>query len=97
MLSHNRIVHIKPLVDLGEYCKLETLDLTDNYIGELSQIKLLKIFRHLKHLCFRQLTNESQGSNPICDFDNYQVTCKMHCLSLKTLDGLAVDASFVAV
>ena len=85
-------MHIKPLTDLGEYSKLETLDLTDNYIGELGQIKMLKIFRHLKHLSFRQVTNESQGSNPICDFDNYQVTCKMNCLSLKTLDGLAVDS-----
>lgn len=91
VLSHNRIVNIKPLIDLGEYSKLETLDLTDNYVGELGQIKLLKIFRNLKHLSFRQLNNESQGSNPICDYDNYLVTCKMNCLSLKTLDGVATD------
>lgn len=91
VLSHNRIVNIKPLIDLGDYSKLETLDLTDNYIGELGQVKFLNMFRNLKHLSFQHVGNEAQGSNPICDFGNYLVTCKMNCLSLKTIDGLSIN------
>lgn len=35
ILSHNRITCLKPLEEMGEYSKMEVLDLTDNYIGEL--------------------------------------------------------------
>ena len=36
VLAHNRITSLQPLLDLGEYSKLDTLDLTDNYVAELS-------------------------------------------------------------
>ena len=38
-LSHNRIVSLLPLGEFAEIASLEVLDLTDNYIGELSHIK----------------------------------------------------------
>ena len=41
ILSHNRIVSIQPLEELGDYSKLEVIDITDNYVGELGQIKFL--------------------------------------------------------
>jgi Leucine-rich repeat (LRR) protein len=53
ILSHNRITSIQPLEEMGEYSKLEVLDMIDNYVGELSQIKILQQFRHLKDLSFR--------------------------------------------
>ena len=36
-LSHNRIVSLMPLGEFAEIAVLETLDLTDNYVGELSK------------------------------------------------------------
>jgi len=38
-LSHNRIVSLTPLGDFAEISVLESLDLTDNYVGELSHVK----------------------------------------------------------
>ena len=38
-LSHNRIVSLVPLGEFAEISVLEVLDLTDNYIGELSHIR----------------------------------------------------------
>lgn len=38
-LSHNRITSLIPLGEFAEISCLESLDLTDNYIGELSHIK----------------------------------------------------------
>ena len=38
-LSHNRIVSLMPLGEFAEISVLEVLDLTDNYIGELSHIR----------------------------------------------------------
>lgn len=38
-LSHNRIVSLVPLRDFAEFSVLESLDLTDNYIGELDHVK----------------------------------------------------------
>ena len=36
ILSHNRIINLGPLSEIAEDSRLEKLDLTDNYIGELS-------------------------------------------------------------
>jgi hypothetical protein len=76
---------------MGEYSKLEVLDMTDNYVGELGQIKILQQFRHLKELNFRLVGVDSKGSNPLCDLQNYPVTVKMYCLYLKTLDGVPIE------
>ena len=51
-LSHNRIVSLMPLGGFAEIAVLETLDLTDNYVGELSNIKQLSKFAHLRTLAF---------------------------------------------
>ena len=55
ILSHNRITCLRALEEMGDYSKLECLDVTDNYITELSNIKSLSQFRHLKELAFRLL------------------------------------------
>lgn len=93
VLSHNRITSILPLEEMGEYCRLEVLEMTDNYVGELSQIKCLQDFKHLKNLSFRKIGEDSKGNNPICDFANYQITVKMYCHSLKHLDGQPLGSS----
>ena len=38
-LSHNRIVSLTPLGEIADQSPLQVLDLTDNYIGELSHVK----------------------------------------------------------
>ena len=38
-LSHNRIVSLAPLGEIADQSPLQALDLTDNYIGELSHVK----------------------------------------------------------
>ena len=38
-LSHNRIVSLMPLGEFADISALESLDLTDNYVGELSNLK----------------------------------------------------------
>ncbi len=81
-LSHNRITSIKPLESLSD-SRLQELDLTDNYIGELSQIKSLSELRYLRTLHFRVIGQEAKGSNPICDFSNYEITIRMHLNQLQ--------------
>ena len=73
-LSHNRIVSLVPLGEFAEISVLEVLDLTDNYIGELSHIRQLSKFAHLNSLAFQKAGDETKGSNPICDFINYRDT-----------------------
>jgi len=62
--------------------------LTDNYIGELSNVKHLQGFRYLEELMFQIEGAETKGSNPICDFQNYRQTVLLYAgSSLKHLDG----------
>jgi Leucine-rich repeat (LRR) protein len=51
-LSHNRIVSLYALKEFSEISVLEIIDLTDNYIGELSHIKSLQHFRNLREIFF---------------------------------------------
>jgi Leucine-rich repeat (LRR) protein len=51
-LSHNRIVSLVPLGEFAEVAVLETLDLTDNYIGDLSHVRHLGNYAHLRTLAF---------------------------------------------
>ena len=51
-LSHNRIVSLAPLAEYSEIAALEVLDLTDNYIGELTNIRYLSKFSRLRQLLF---------------------------------------------
>ena len=53
ILSHNRLVSIQPLqIQSGYNPALEYLDLNDNYIGELDQIKFLQGYTNLRELIF---------------------------------------------
>ena len=67
---------------------LQVLDLTDNYIGELSHVKSLKNFRNLRELSFKKIDDSNKGSNPICDFPNYADTIQMYLLDLTKIDGM---------
>ena len=40
-LSHNRIVSLEPLTNMAYESALQELDLTDNFIGDINQIKVL--------------------------------------------------------
>ena len=86
-LSHNRIVSLNPLGEFAEIAALEVLDLTDNYIGELANIRHLSKFAHLSQLSFQKAGDASKGSNPICDFVNYRDTVQMYLPRLAWLDG----------
>jgi Leucine-rich repeat (LRR) protein len=88
ILAHNRITSLQPLKDLGEYSKLETLDLVDNYVSSLNEVKHLSSLRHLRKLLFEN--GKERGSNPICDLDKYGVTVRMYCLGVVELDGRSV-------
>ena len=80
-----------PLGEFAEIAALEVLDLTDNYIGELSHIKQLSKFQKLTNVSFQKAGDQSKGSNPICDFVNYKDTVKMYLLKLQVLDGFHMD------
>lgn len=86
-LSHNRIVSLMPLRDIAEISVLKVIDLTDNYIGELSNIKHLAKFDHLRELSFQKIGDDSKGKNPICDFVNYRDTIQMFLPKLEKVDG----------
>ena len=92
ILAHNRITSLQPLLDLGEYSKLDTLDLTDNYVAELSQVKHLAPLRQLRKLMFEKASEKMRGSNPICDLDKYVVTVRMYCLGVQELDGRPIQS-----
>ena len=76
-----------PLGEFAEISVLETLDLTDNYVGELSHVKQLSKFAKLTTLAFQKAGDQSKGSNPICDFVNYKDTVQMYLPYLSVLDG----------
>ncbi|TNV86320.1 hypothetical protein FGO68_gene14015 [Halteria grandinella] len=85
VLSHNRLVSLQPLsLNLPNSPALEFLDLNDNYIGELEMIKYLQPFTNLRELIFQGVQN---GSNPMCDFENYNEAVKMYLPQLTKLDG----------
>ena len=87
-LSHNRIVSLLPLEEFADISALEVLDLTDNYVGDLSHLKALAKYGQLRELSFRKAGDESKGSNPICDFVNYQDSVKLYLPNLAFLDGV---------
>ena len=89
-LSHNRLVSLQPLAEMAEESVLKELDLTDNYIGELGQVKILSPFRFLQDLSFRKVPDPAKGNNPICDFQNYDTSIKMFCSRLVNLDGIKI-------
>ena len=66
---------------------LESLDLVDNYVGELHQLRHLAKFVTLTELLFRVEGKESKGSNPICDIADYKMSAQITCGHLKMLDG----------
>lgn len=88
-LSHNRIVSLQSMQEIADVAVLQVLDLTDNYIGELQNVKCLQNFRHLKELSFQKADDSSKGSNPICDFQNYHTTVSLYLPYLQKLDGCA--------
>jgi hypothetical protein len=51
---------------------LESVDFTDNYIAEPSQIQVLQGFRFLTSVSFRKKEDFQKGANPICDLSNYE-------------------------
>ena len=75
---------------MAEESVLQELDLTDNYIGELSQVKVLSNFRFLHDLSFRKVPDPAKGNNPICDFQNYDNSVKMFCSRLVFFDGIKI-------
>lgn len=86
-LSHNRIVSLLPLEEFADISVLEVLDLTDNYVGELNHVRVLTKYSRLRNLSFMKASDESKGSNPICDFVNYKDTVNMYLPNLQVLDG----------
>ena len=60
-LSHNRIVSLIPLGEIAEDSVLEVVDLTDNYVGELSHIKQLSKFDNLREISFQKVGDQSKG------------------------------------
>ncbi len=56
---------------------LEYLDLNDNFIGEFDQMKYLQSYVHLTELIF-QGSNNNNGSNPMCDFENYEEAVRLY-------------------
>ena len=86
-LSHNRIVSLVPFGEFAEVSVLETLDLTDNYIGELEHVRHLSKYKQLRNVSFQKAGDETKGSNPICDFVNYNDTVRMYLPNLAIIDG----------
>jgi len=63
---------------------LEYLDLNDNYLGELDQIKYLQGYTNLRELVFQGAQN---GTNPMCDFENYEEAVRLFLPQVTKLDG----------
>jgi hypothetical protein len=63
---------------------LEYLDLNDNYLGELEQIKYLQGYTNLRELVFQGAQN---GTNPMCDFENYEEAVRLFLPQVTKLDG----------
>jgi hypothetical protein len=63
---------------------LEYLDLNDNYIGELDQIKFLQGYTNLRELIFQ---GSQSGTNPMCDFENYDEAVRLFLPQVTKLDS----------
>ena len=50
-------------------------------------------FDHLQEVSFRKAGDESKGSNPICDFPNYNDTIQMFLLKVQKIDGMQKGSS----
>jgi Leucine-rich repeat (LRR) protein len=83
VLSHNRLVNLQPLSSLAGPV-LEHLDLNDNYVGELDQVKNLQCLTSLREVAFQ---TGNTGTNPMCDFENYEEAVRMYLPQLTKLDG----------
>ncbi len=58
--------------------------MNDNYIGELDQVKHLQGYINLRELIFQGSTN---GTNPMCDFENYEEAVRLYLPQVTKLDG----------
>jgi len=83
ILSHNRIVQLAHFKEMGQSSVLEFVDLNDNYIGDLAQLRALENLSCLTELLFQQ----KNGSNPMCDFENYEEAVAHYLPQVKRLDG----------
>jgi Leucine-rich repeat (LRR) protein len=90
VLGHNRIAslgYFKKLVVNGQVApNLTTIDLNDNYIGELAQVEHLKQIASLQDLTFQN----KNSNNPMCDFENYQEAVLHHLPQISKLDGTSI-------
>ncbi len=82
ILSHNRITSLAYFRDLLD-SHIEILDLNDNYIGELKEIQTLNSLKRLDSIIFQF----KQGSNPMCDFENYSDAVRMYLPQATKIDG----------
>lgn len=76
-------MNLQPLAALAGGT-LEHLDLNDNYIGELEQLRHLAGLGNLRELIFQGGQN---GTNPLCDFENYEEAVRLQLPSLARLDS----------
>ena len=58
--------------------------MNDNYLGELDQIKYLQGYTNLRELVFQGAQN---GTNPMCDFENYDEAVRLFLPQVTKLDG----------
>ena len=58
--------------------------MNDNYLGELDQIKYLQGYTNLRELIFQGAQN---GTNPMCDFENYEEALRLFLPQVTKLDG----------
>jgi len=86
-LSHNRVLSLQHIGEIASTSTLEVLDLTDNCIGDPSQLRCLQGLRFLRELAFRKIDDPSKGSNPICDLPSYAPTVARYASRIERLDG----------
>lgn len=91
ILSHNRILSLA-VFNSGPHSApmlaLEYLDLKDNYIGQLDEVKNLESLVSLKELYFQNVNSTTNTlSNPVCDFENYEEAVRLYLPNLAILDG----------
>jgi chromosome segregation ATPase len=83
-LSHNKITNIDAFNLLSDNSQaLRSIDLRDNLIQSLNQVIYLRGFSNLEIL----ILNEKDGTNPICQNENYFDFIHDHLTSLKLLDS----------
>ena len=71
ILAHNRISslhYFSTIIENGQSAPhLTLIDLSDNYIADVQQVKYFRPIISLKELLFQQ----NDSSNPICDLPSY--------------------------